>query len=291
MRSYENMTISELSRITDTPASTIRFYLREGMLPSPEHRGKTRAYYGEIHVQRLRKIRKMRDNSGFSIREIKNRLAQAIQEDDWRNADSSTQFDRKEDIINAAIALFRSRGYDRTSLDDIVELAKISKGSFYLHFTDKNDLFIECADKVFLDIDREFDELKNVHDFMQRLRMRAIMFIKRGSHFIAMLHLARGTYTAIPLRHRMKLKNIMQNLINPIIQDLDEGVRQGQLADLDTTILAYMMMGGVEYGIYYLEDKSDEEIEFWVDRTISLALTGIYTDPEKTVPSALQAPK
>jgi AcrR family transcriptional regulator len=279
MRNTGNITISELSRVTGTPATTIRFYMREGMLPPPERRGKTRAYYGPIHVKRLLDIRKMREKSDLSIREIKEQLASAIRGDEKPEAGEQAPFDRKEDIINAATELFRARGYDNTSLNDIVELAKISKGSFYLHFADKRELFIECADRVFFDIDRKFDDLKNVRDIWQRFRMRGIMFIRTSRHFIEMLHIARGTFTTASPRHRLKLRKIMQNLINPIIHDLDEGVRKGLFKNINTTVVAHMLMGVVEYGTYYLEGKSDDEIEHWIDRSLILLLNGFYLHP------------
>lgn len=288
MGKNDNITISELSRITGTPATTIRFYMREGMLPPPERRGKTRAYYGSLHVKRLRDIRKMREKSELSIREIKDLLAAS-----GRGLDKNepAPFDRKEDIINAAIELFRSKGYDNTNLNDIVELAKISKGSFYLHFADKKELFIECADRVFFDIDSKFDELKNVRDIGQRFRMRGTMFIRKSMYFIDMLHIARGTFTTASPRHRVKLRKIMQNLINPLIRDLDEGIRLGLFKNLDTTIVANMLMGAVEYGTYYLEGKSDDEIDRWVDRTFALLLEGFYLDRGTDSPRTEQEQK
>lgn len=283
MSNKETMTISELSRTTGTPASTIRFYLREGILPSPERRGKTRAYYDDTHVRRLREIRKMREKSALSIREIREKFSVTIPADEKSDPDSTPPFDRKEDIIAAAIDLFRSSGYDGTSLDDIVERAKISKGSFYLHFAGKKELFIECADKVFLNIDRKFNELEHVQDIAERFRMRAVLFIKTSRHFIEMLHIARGTFSSSTPRHRVKIRKIMQNLINPLIHDLNEGVLRGLIRNLDTTVIAHMLMGAVEYGSYYLEGRNDDEIERWIDRALLLAIDGFYKDSEPRV--------
>ena len=281
MSTKEIMTISELSRNTGTPASTIRYYLREGILPTPERRGKTRAYYDDTHVKRLREIGKMREKSGLSIREIKEKFSVTIKTDEKSDPESAPPFDRKGDIIDAAIDLFRAKGYDGTSLNDIVERAKISKGSFYLHFAGKKELFIECADRVFLDIDRKFSELEQELNIVQRFRMRALLFIKTSRHFIEMLHIARGTFSSSTPRHRVKIRKIMQNLISPLIHDLNEGIERGLIRNLDTTVIAYMLMGAVEYGSYYLEDRGDDEIERWVDQALSLAINGFYKDSEQ----------
>ncbi|NOU94815.1 TetR family transcriptional regulator [Paenibacillus sp. LMG 31456] len=50
--------------------------------------------------------------------------------------------DRKLQIMQAAIKLFGDRDYHTTSVQDIVSLAGVSKGAFYLHFHSKEELLI-----------------------------------------------------------------------------------------------------------------------------------------------------
>lgn len=44
--------------------------------------------------------------------------------------------------MNAAADLFRTKGYDATSVDDIVLAANLAKGTFYYHFQKKEDLVL-----------------------------------------------------------------------------------------------------------------------------------------------------
>src|SRR5690606_4216279 len=60
------MRISELSAQTGVPVPTIKYYLREGLLPEGERGAPTQAAYGEAHVQRLRVIRAL-STAGVSI--------------------------------------------------------------------------------------------------------------------------------------------------------------------------------------------------------------------------------
>ena len=62
------MRISELSEQTGVPVPTIKYYLREGLLPEGERTSATQAVYGEKHVERLRVIRALLD-AGVSIAE------------------------------------------------------------------------------------------------------------------------------------------------------------------------------------------------------------------------------
>ena len=51
------MQVSELSRRSGVPIPTIKYYLREGLLPPGAATAVTRAEYGEPHLRRLRLIR------------------------------------------------------------------------------------------------------------------------------------------------------------------------------------------------------------------------------------------
>ncbi|MEU4063092.1 MerR family transcriptional regulator [Streptomyces wedmorensis] len=65
------MRIGELSRRTGVSVPTIKFYVREGLLPAGELTSPNQASYGETHVQRLRLIRALLDVGGMSIAEIR----------------------------------------------------------------------------------------------------------------------------------------------------------------------------------------------------------------------------
>ena len=51
------MRISQLSAVSGVSIPTIKYYLREGLLPQGEQTAVTRAEYGEAHLRRLRLIR------------------------------------------------------------------------------------------------------------------------------------------------------------------------------------------------------------------------------------------
>jgi AcrR family transcriptional regulator len=48
---------------------------------------------------------------------------------------------RPQELLAAALDLFVERGYAATRLDDVASLAGVSKGTLYLYFTNKEDLF------------------------------------------------------------------------------------------------------------------------------------------------------
>ncbi|MFC5290463.1 MerR family transcriptional regulator [Actinokineospora guangxiensis] len=69
------MRIAELSRETGVPVPTIKFYLREGVLPAGERTSKNQARYDESHIRRLRLIRAMVDLGGLSLASVREIVA------------------------------------------------------------------------------------------------------------------------------------------------------------------------------------------------------------------------
>jgi TetR/AcrR family transcriptional regulator len=49
---------------------------------------------------------------------------------------------RKKDIVDAAERIFFSKGMDNATMDDVAEEAELSKGTLYLYFKNKEDLYL-----------------------------------------------------------------------------------------------------------------------------------------------------
>lgn len=61
------MRIAELSRSTGVPVPTIKYYLREGLIPPGERTSPNQAQYDEGHVRRLKLVRALIDVGGLSV--------------------------------------------------------------------------------------------------------------------------------------------------------------------------------------------------------------------------------
>ena len=69
------MLMAELSRRSGMPVATIKYYLREGLLPPGAAISATRAEYGEAHLRRLRLIRALVDVGEVPVAAIAKILA------------------------------------------------------------------------------------------------------------------------------------------------------------------------------------------------------------------------
>lgn len=60
---------------------------------------------------------------------------------------------RRSTILAAATRVFKEKGYHATSVNDIIDAAQIARGTFYLYFTSKREIFAELA-ATFLELIR-----------------------------------------------------------------------------------------------------------------------------------------
>ena len=61
---------------------------------------------------------------------------------------SGYKTDIKERIVQSAIQCFSKYGFDRSRMDDISQRADLSKGTLYLYFKSKEDLFYAICDNL-----------------------------------------------------------------------------------------------------------------------------------------------
>jgi len=125
------MKMKELSQLSDTPKSTILYYIKEGLLPEPRKVKANLSLYDETYVERIRFIKYLQINLGASIEQIKD----LIKKDSF---DFSEAFKATIETIEMLTSpandaeydenrLCLSSGLDCDDLDRYVSMGAISK--------------------------------------------------------------------------------------------------------------------------------------------------------------------
>lgn len=78
--------MAELAQRSGLSVATIKYYLREGLLPAGEAVGRTRASYDESHVRRLRLIRALTDVARLRLDTVRDVLAGIDAAPTWHEA-------------------------------------------------------------------------------------------------------------------------------------------------------------------------------------------------------------
>lgn len=94
-------------------------------------------------------------------------------------------------LLEAARRLFVDNGYDATRPQDIARAAGVANGTFYLHFQDKEAVFLAFAEQVQDELAVRFEEnLEGVIGLRSRLEVILRTMIKYGSEHSGVLQAA-----------------------------------------------------------------------------------------------------
>jgi DNA-binding transcriptional MerR regulator len=89
--------VSELAERADVPLATVKYYLREGLLPVGETTGPRRAEYDERHLRRLRVLRLLREVGEVPVTSLR-QIVDALDDEDLPVHGAITQI---ADVISA----------------------------------------------------------------------------------------------------------------------------------------------------------------------------------------------
>ena len=243
------MKISELSLAADLPASTIRYYVHEGLLPAPVKRGKTRAYYSNSHLEAIKLIKKKQLKGKKSLQMIKEEMGPELRKAKDLEGEI-LPLNRHEEIISAAIELFLQKGFTGTSIADIARHSRMSKETFYFHFKNKEELFMECADRIFYDMfNNVWQEIREEKDRFKRIEKRSRAFYASYPKWIEMMDLVRSLSVGENQAFKKKFGELLHQMIYPMTRELEYLKQEGRTRkEIDTALAGYYLMGLGEYG-------------------------------------------
>jgi AcrR family transcriptional regulator len=157
--------------------------------------------------------------------------------------------ERRAQLVQAAQAVFAQRGYHAATVDDITRAAGVAKGTFYLYFEEKREIYYEVI-RGFLalikDIGRSIGQAPRGSDYFSRAEHAAHQLMRV---FIENREMARLAY-----RESMGLDAELEKLIGGFYREIAEveaanirvGIDLGLFRAVDPLVVAYAHIGMVE---------------------------------------------
>jgi AcrR family transcriptional regulator len=309
------MKVSELSRETGIATSAIHYYLQLGILHRPNKVGLNLHLYDETHLTRLRQIRELKEEKGLSPAEIRRFLEKSELrarsrsvtdtkveglhplETSIRGGEESRERDERENrekILDMAIKLFSEKGYENTKVSDITEALRMGKGTFYVYFKNKRELFMECIDRLAVTmVPRDaWDEIRSEQDFRRKNRKRGMAFLEAFPGYRGILNMVRGAIGGSDPLLAQKAIEAFRVLSRPMLKDLrtaisDDGVRIKH----DEAFIAYMLLVLAESFGYWQMIDPRYSVEEGIEIIGDILENGlIHTSPFRHRPVDRQGP-
>lgn len=135
----------------------------------------------------------------------------------------------KSKIVSAAWQLFYEKGYNGTTVDDIIELSGTSKGSFYYYFSTKDELLNTLSmilDDYYEELERELDPQMNSFSKLLYLNDKAHSMMEEKISIDLITSLYSTQLVAQGNRHLLDQNRNYYKLITKVVE---EGQKRGQI--------------------------------------------------------------
>ena len=179
--------------------------------------------------------------------------------------------DRPGQIIEAALQVFGERGLANARLQDIAAKAGVSKGTIYLYFPNKEELFREMIRRTAIAAIERAEQANTLGTPTGQLLafMKGYWAFVRSPVFITIYRLVLGELHQFPDLAKFYAIEVVargQKLLSGIIQ---KGIDAGEFREMDPMIAARMLvaltvMNGIwrdeHTGVPLLAHKSDDEV-------------------------------
>jgi AcrR family transcriptional regulator len=189
--------------------------------------------------------------------------------------------ERSTQIIEAALACFTRKGYNNTTMDDIVAESGLSKGSLYWYFKSKDELFEAAILSVFMNVgEQAFAALEGHATTADQLRAIAQVTANVGRMLMGYFTLFLEFWASS--QHREESAQLWVDMLveykDLLVGIIEEGIRKGEFKPVDAEPLVWTILAAYDGLAAYLAIMPDLDLERASTVFAETLLTGLEVE-------------
>ena len=187
---------------------------------------------------------------------------------------------KREKILKAAISSFAQKGYHDTSISKIINKAGIARGTFYLYFENKRQIFDSILENLIVEIDRCIKKIE-----IGKERQNPLEQLKDNLRRIFTLFVENPELSRILLRHAagldkesdQKITEFYNNIADKIEDALKLGIKMELIRGCNPRITSFLILGSIKELIEHvtLTMKNKSDINPVIDEILNFGLHGL----------------
>ena len=188
--------------------------------------------------------------------------------------------ERRAQLVNAARDVFGKKGYHEATVDDITRAAGVAKGTFYLYFEEKREIYYELV-RTFLQHVKDIGasvarEVKTPQAFFARCETAAHELLRVFAEHFALARLAYRESMSLDANLEQMLREFYRDLARVEADNIRLGIELGLFRPVDPLVCAYAHIGMVERVAFGLlaEDRPPKP-EHVVRELLAIAFEGL----------------
>lgn len=178
---------------------------------------------------------------------------------------------RRQDILKAAGKLFKTIGYKNTSMDMVAQKSHLSKGTLYLYFKNKDDLYASCV------LQDGLSNLSALFEEAERTKKSVIdiiisytdSFYKFTKDYPELFNLMFGVNSAegidlcnVSEETRQLMETYQREIFRSRVEVFRRGVREGIFSDDISACYAVIQIWASISGALYMSQKEQLKMLF-----------------------------
>ena len=191
----------------------------------------------------------------------------------------SKKNERKEQIMDAALKVIISKGYDNSRMDDIVDLSSMSKGAIYWYYKSKKEVYLNLVNywvikystvinHIVEEDDSPAEQLKDVFEYF------ILQYEQDPSAFKALVEF--WSLAGRDKDFHKKLDKVYSNFLEFLERIINRGVKSGEFKNLDVRITALSIMVNIEGIIWFtLFDAHGLSAKEYINTITNFILSGL----------------
>jgi len=163
--------------------------------------------------------------------------------------------DKRKAIIEAAKRVFTEKGFHGATVDEIAAEAGVAKGTVYLYFKSKAELFVQVALEVFRGLGEKMRGLvEESPDPVGALERAVDIYLDYLADNQDILRMVMGMGPSVRLAlnkcHLEEINHGLMACVKDMAELLKEGMRKGIVHEGDPELLALAVMGAVHLPVF-----------------------------------------
>ncbi|WP_232676203.1 TetR/AcrR family transcriptional regulator [Nocardioides sp. R-C-SC26] len=183
-------------------------------------------------------------------------------------------------LVSSALRLFEEHGFDRTSLQQIVGDANLTKGAFYHHFESKEDLLWRIQDE-YLETQREgalavVEKGGDPLDQLRALVQLSLEGVAEHRAHVAIFQQERRHLTGERLIEVTRKRDEVETIFRSVVQ---AGIDAGRFrSDVSARIVTFGILGMCAWAFQWFNPAGSLSIEDVADQFGAIVLDGLLQD-------------
>ncbi len=174
----------------------------------------------------------------------------------------SSRIVKKNNMIKIAAKLFSQKSFHDVTMDEIAEKVGVAKGTIYLYFSSKDNLYLEILEHTFDSIESLLEKEINT-DFLAPDKLKKVLAIVINFYRenIDVLKILSRDETHLIQEHQDLTEKWRRRRIELYEKIIEKGIKEGSFKTRNTELAALILYGAVgAVMVFYDLDKSPEEI-------------------------------